>query len=80
MSDKAEKITIGLEARPWEIPDGVHINMPPGKRQDGFIVAKPISLKDVDAEILAQLCNRFRKDVFKAAGKEDPEIAKIRQC
>jgi hypothetical protein len=33
-----------------------------------------LSLAEIDAEDLSELCYQFREDIFKKAGKADPEI------
>ncbi|MBK6942518.1 MAG: hypothetical protein IPH13_20270 [Planctomycetes bacterium] len=35
--------------------------------------APPIALRDVSADALSELCDRFRADVFAKAGKLDPK-------
>lgn len=49
--------------------------MPYGKRQDGLVVAPSWSIKDIDAEVLSEMCDQFRASVFQKAGKKDPRAS-----
>lgn len=58
---------MGIRLRPWTTPGFGHIESSPG------VDAKPsIPLKDIPAEELDRLCNEFRAEVFRKAGKKDP--------
>jgi len=63
---------IELELEPWQTPNFVRIKMPPRTRQEGISFDDGISIKYVDPEVLAAQCDNFRKEVFKKAGKIDP--------
>jgi len=43
-----------------------------GKRQDGIKFDEGIPLRDLEENTLSELCDAFRKEVFKKAGKLDP--------
>lgn len=63
-----------IELQRWQTPNYVTGIMPAGKRQDGF---NPDSvpkwhISEVDAETLAEQCDKFRAEVFEKAGKVDP--------
>lgn len=47
--------------------------MPPGSRSEGFKESPSYPLKDVPAEDLAEMCDAFRAEVFRKAGKADPK-------
>ena len=56
----------------FTVPNYVLQEMPPGSRQAGFTEGPKYALSDVDAEDLASLCEHFRSEVFRKAGKADP--------
>lgn len=49
--------------------------MPLGKREDGFKEAPCYPLSDLDSFTLHKLCEDFRDEVFRKAGKEQPAVA-----
>lgn len=61
-----------IKLQSWLTPNFVRFVMPPRKRQDGFQETPGLPLKEVDADTLAALCDEFRAEVFKKAGKTDP--------
>ncbi len=62
-----------IKLRPFGTPNFVILDLPPGKREDGFRSDdRSIPLRDVPAEDLDKLCNAFRAEVFRKAGKTDP--------
>jgi len=63
-----------IELQPWMTPNFITGVMPVGKRQDGFNpdAAPKWHIGDVDAETLAEQCDRFRAEIFRKAGKIDP--------
>lgn len=63
---------IELKLTPWLTPTFVSIEMPRQFRQDGWKEAPAIPLADVDVAVLSDMCDVFRADVFKMAGKPDP--------
>lgn len=68
---------IELALRPFTVPNFVAVELPPRPRQEGFDPEGgtfPLSL--VDEETLAELCEIFREEVFKKAGKKDPKYTK----
>ncbi len=66
---------IRLKLKPWNSPNYVIAEMPPRLRQDGWTEPAGIPLAEVDADVLAQMCDAFRADVFRKAGKPDPADA-----
>jgi hypothetical protein len=39
-------------------------------------IANPIPISELDAEELSKLCDKFREEIFRKAGKTDPKLAK----
>jgi hypothetical protein len=69
-------ISIEKELQPFQVPNYV-IEVPKvSKRQDGFQETPKHHLSELDGNVLDQLCERFREDVFKKAGKNDPRNEK----
>lgn len=60
-----------IELQPFLTPNFVIGKMAPRPRQDGLGEAPKWALKDVPAEDLARLCDEFRAEVFRKAGKVD---------
>jgi hypothetical protein len=56
----------------FTVPNFVLVKMPPRSRQEGIVEGPKYALVDVPAEDLALLCDHFRLEVFRKAGKEDP--------
>ena len=61
-----------IDVQPWQTPNYVIGKMPSRPRQDGFIEGPKWALSEVDADVLAKLCDQFRAEVFRKAGKPDP--------
>jgi hypothetical protein len=61
-----------IELNPWTTPNFVTAKMPPRPRQEGFREGPKWALAEVDASDLAQLCDQFRAEIFRKAGKSDP--------
>lgn len=61
-----------IETNPWITPNFVTAKMPPRPRQEGFQEGPKWHLRDVDAETLAKMCDDFRAEIFRKAGKADP--------
>ena len=64
--------TVTTKLKPWIVPNFVNQEVPPGKRQDGIHALPAIPLSEVDAQTLADMCDAFRAEVFRKAGKADP--------
>jgi len=65
---------INVELIPMKVPNYVIQKMPPRPRQEGINIngAPKYHLSDLDENVLSQLCDEFRADVFAKAGKQDP--------
>jgi hypothetical protein len=70
-------ITTKIALVPFTVPNYVRIQRPPGHvttREDGFPVGNEgtFILAELDEHTLSELCDQFRKDCFKKAGKTEP--------
>lgn len=63
---------VQLELQPFTTPNFVIGKMPARQKQDGIIEGPKWELAEVDADVLARLCDEFRAAVFTKAGKADP--------
>lgn len=66
------RIKIDLEIKPFSTPNCVIPVQKAGLKQDGYNPTEGISLRDIDEGTLSNLCDQFRKDIFKKAEKKDP--------
>lgn len=66
--------TIQTKLKPFSTPNFVSIELPPRPRECGMIELPSIALKDLDEDTLSQLCEEFRQNVFRKAGKKDPKV------
>lgn len=62
-----------IRFRPWTVPNFAVIVQPSGKRQDGFTPFPTLPIREIDAADLSRLCDEFRAEVFRKAGKQDPK-------
>ena len=63
---------VKLAVVPWSVPNFVILQFAPRPRQEGFTEAPKLELAAVEADTLAQMCDDFRAEVFRKAGKPDP--------
>lgn len=75
-------IKIEVELQPFRVPNYVLEKQSVRRRQDGVDFDTPKShLKDVPRDVLEQLCEQFRKDVFEKAEKiPSREVGMDRVC
>ena len=66
------KTTIQVELKPFQTPSYVIVESKAGLRQEGMMEPAGYPLSVVDAETLNKLCNDFRDEVFRKAGKIQP--------
>jgi len=66
--------TMKIDLQPFTTPNYVIGKLPPRPRQEGFHEGPKWKLCEVDADVLAQLCDDFRAEVFQKAGKPDPAV------
>lgn len=65
---------MNIKLKPWNVPNFICAEMPPRKRQDGFVEGPKWHVSEVSAEDLSEQCDKFRAEVFKKAGKGDPKL------
>lgn len=65
--------------RPFTVPNFVTEIRPPRPRQEGPKFEEGIPLNELAAETLAELCDHFRAEVFKKAGRKDPAAGEFRR-
>lgn len=68
------KATLIVELLPFKTPNFVWAVVNPGKREDGQQEAPRYPLSDLDSLTLDKLCQDFRDEVFRNAGKEQPPM------
>lgn len=61
-----------LELQPFSTPNFALAKVRSGLRQEGIIEGPKWPLSEVDADTLSELCDEFRAEVFRKAGKADP--------
>lgn len=61
-----------IKLKPFLTPNFAIMEMPPGKREDGFKELPSVPLPEIDATELASMCDAFRAEIFRKAGKADP--------
>jgi len=66
------KATLEVELQPFQTPNFVRAKVKPGKREDGIQETPCYPLSDLDPYTLAKLCDQFRAEIFKKAGKQQP--------
>jgi len=66
------RATLQVELQPFLVPNFVRAVGKVGLKQDGLQELPGYPLSDLDAETLSRLCDDFRDEVFKKAGKQQP--------
>lgn len=66
------EVKMEVDLLPFKIPNYVLEKQKPGKREDGFKDGRKFHLSELDPLTLSKLCNEFRREIFKKAGKEQP--------
>lgn len=66
------KVEIKLDLLPFNTPNYVLVKQQPGGKEDGFKEGLKFHLKELDPCTLAKLCDEFRTEIFKKAGKQQP--------
>lgn len=65
--------TYNMKLKPFQVPNFVILELPNRVRQEGFSGDTPtIPLMNLDVATLDEMCNEFRSEVFRKAGKQDP--------
>jgi hypothetical protein len=68
-----------LKIHAFTVPNSVTLEMPTGLRQDGMQRLPRVYLKELNENLLSDLCDEFRLNVFKEAGKADPNPPKPKE-
>jgi hypothetical protein len=63
---------VKIKLRPFMTPNFVLQELSPGSRSEGYQQGPSYPLSDVPAEDLAAMCDEFRAEIFRKAGKTDP--------
>lgn len=63
---------VKLKLHPMNVPDFGIAMMPPRERQEGMVEAPKFHLRELEPDVLSQLCDDFRRNVFAKAEKSDP--------
>ena len=63
---------IKVKINNFDVPTEVYQQGQVGLRQNGFVTSPSWKLSELDEDTLSDLCDQFRKDVFKRANKKDP--------
>lgn len=69
-------VKMKVDIAPFTVPNFVGTIRPARPRQEGFFTVPDghkMRLSDLDEETLDELCQEFRANVFRKAGKEDPK-------
>ena len=66
------KANIEIDLKPFTVPNYVSVKQEPGLKQDGLQEAKNYHVSELSVETLSKMCDVFRKDVFRKAGKLIP--------
>ncbi len=64
-----------IELHPFPVPDSVTQKAAPQPRQNGIQFATKYQLSGLDETTLADMCDAFRKEIFRKAGKTDPALS-----
>ena len=69
--------TIPLIINPFPVPVHVTIRIPTANHDDGTPKQSPtFALTQLPPEVLDQLCDQFRANVFAQAGQRDPKASR----
>lgn len=63
-----------VKLKPFNTPNFVIQEMPNSLRQDGLKDPPSFALKELEADVLSDLCEEFRKEIFRKAEKKDPRL------
>ena len=68
---------IEIKLQPFLTPSFARFDAEQVWREEGFTDDKNIvSLEKLDPVVLSELCNEFRAEVFRKAGKVDPHVSR----
>ena len=63
---------IRIKLKSFTVPNFVITEGVPQERQEGWQEEPKFHLRELEPEVLAELCDEFRKNVFAKAEKADP--------
>lgn len=63
---------VKLKLQPMSVPNFVIAMMLPRERQEGMVESPKFHLRELEPEVLSELCDEFRRNVFAKAEKKDP--------
>lgn len=66
---------IEVKLKPFKTPNFVLVEEPAKPREEGFAEGRKFSLSELDADTLSRMCNDFRAEIFKKAGRHEPPTA-----
>lgn len=66
------KATISIELQPFPVPNYVLTVATPRGREEGIVETPKYPLSDLDPLTLDRMCDDFREEVFRKAGKSPP--------
>src|SRR5690606_21598479 len=66
-------VSMPMKLKPFQVPNFALVEMPAGKREEGFNPLPPFPLHELSPETLDALCAEFRAAVFAKAMKKDPK-------
>lgn len=69
------KVTIEIELQPFQVPDHALAVSTVGRRQDGMQPVAKYPLSDLDPRTLERMCDVFKAEIFRKAGKNMPPQA-----
>lgn len=65
---------MNFPCKPFTVPNFVLLDKPESKPKRNTVVSLPaMPLSEVEPDELSSMCHAFRKEVFRRAGKKDPE-------
>ncbi len=69
------EVTIKVKLKPFTVPNFVLVDERPQARDEGFKEGRKYALNEIDEYSLAKLCDDFKSEVFRKAGKDMPPIS-----
>ncbi len=69
------EVTIKVKLKPFTVPNYVLVVEKPLAREEGFKEGRKYALSEIDEGYLLDLCDEFKAEVFRKAGKDMPPIS-----
>lgn len=67
---------MNFPCKPFNVPNFVTLDGPIRPRKNGFTLLPTMPLSEVPVEELGQMCDDFRKEIFRKACKADPKAGR----